>query len=114
MIGSCKIAVIAPITQYIADLMWFGMRSTSTGDQWSVFLFEWRKKKITRSRPLFSLHKKRKSNSKCNRKLKAGDLMMDQKAKRAGRRKLESNSEEVEVLFSVGRGSLFIDGDPLY
>src|SRR5436189_6210876 len=74
-------------------------------------LFEWRKKKkITHSRPLFSLCKKRKSNSRCNRELAAGDLIRVQKIKRAGRAirpKLKERSP-----FFVGRGSLFIGEDP--
>src|SRR4051812_5493965 len=75
-------------------------------------LFEWRKKKkkITRSRSLFSLCKKRKSNSRCNRGLAAGDLIRVQKTRRAGRairQKLKERSP-----FFVGRGSLFIGEDP--
>src|SRR5436190_20765979 len=60
---------------------------------------------------LLSLQEK-KSNSRCNRELAAGDLMRVQKTRRAGkaiRKKLKEGSP-----FSVGRGSLFIGEDPLY
>src|SRR3954462_10194140 len=80
------------------------------GRSMECILFEWRKKKkITRSRPLFSLCKKRKSNSRCNRELAAGDLIRVQKTRRAGRAirpKLKERSP-----FFVGRGSLFIGED---
>src|SRR4051812_14333722 len=78
-------------------------------------LFGWRKKKkkITRSRPIFSLCKKRKSNSRCNRELAAGDLMRVQKTRRAGKA-IRQKLKERSPFFCWQGVSIYRRGPPSY
>src|SRR3954462_13541542 len=83
--NSLRTIIATQTAQRTAYLTWFGVRPTSTGDQWSIFFFRQRRKKITRSSLFFSLFTRKEKVAQDAiemQKEEAGNLMMAQKSSR--------------------------------
>src|SRR3954469_22516132 len=85
--------------------MWFGVRPTSTDDQWRVFLLEKEGEDYTLKTSLLSLQEKKKQ---LEMQLKTGGWRFDYGFRKPDvQQRLKERSP-----FFVGRGSLFIGENP--